>query len=336
VWAQGSDLDHLPPEVLAQVPIEVIRGDRAAARGRFPAALEEYRAAAERVGTNPSIEVRASQALFGLGRCRDGLHEAEVHRTDSAWTARTSALAAACFARLGEFGEAVYWQEDAVLLDLGATVRWVMLGTFRQRLGDSRGAQEAFAEAERLDPDASALQAARGSLALDQGDLEQVEEACSLLDREPGGHPMADMLRARMYMDLGEPERGAAMALRARSRGTSPAITATVVEAMRRSGFLETASRILSRYVISIRESPELLSVQARLAVDDGRLEAAARWSDRAVALDPLRADNLGAAWYVARARGRTDEAVQWAGRWALANRSPWRTLEQYEPAPWE
>ncbi len=335
VEAQVPRPGNVPQHVLDAVPIEVIRGDQAASRGGFALALKEYKAAAERVGTNPSIEVRAAPARFGLNRCPEGLHQAEPHRTDPAWTAQTSALAAACFARRGDYGEAVYWQEEAVLLELGEARRWVMLGVFRARQGDELGAAEAFAEAELLDPDTPALQSARGSLALDRGDLDALEEACRRLDAEPAGHPMADLLRARMYLDLGEPELAGAHALRARARGSSPAITATLVEATRRSGSQDIAERMLSMLPAPVREAPELLAVQARLAVDTGRFDEAQVWVDRALALDPTRLDNLGAAWYVAQARGHANEAHRLERLWRDSGPSPLRALEQYEPMPW-
>ncbi len=332
--AQVPGFNRVPQDVLEKVPIEVLRGDQQLQSGRYLLALDEYLNAIERVGTNPDLEVRAAKARFGLSQCERAIAEASPFRSMAIWTGDTSRLAASCFARRGHYSEAVYWQEEAVLLDPMIASNWIMLGVYRARQGDSELADLAFYEGAWLDPQATSLWVARGSLALDLGDFDTVEQVRIQLDvgRERS-HPMGQVLGARMALDLGEPEEAVKLAMGAMVQGMlSPAVNATVVEAFRRTGDLSTAVRILGRVNNSEQLAPGLDGVRIRMAVDQGQLDEAGDVLARALVRSPFQGDILAAAWYLARQGGDAAEIADWETQWALVNRSPWRTLPQYLP----
>lgn len=341
-WAQAPTADapkrplpsRVPADVLGGVPVEILRGDQAYKSGQPFMALAQYRDAAKKHGTNPDIEVRIGQARMSLNECDDGLASALPHRALVAWTPATSSAAAACFARQGRFGEAVYWQEEAVLLAPQTASYWVMLGIFRTRLGDHQLGQEAFLEAEMLDANNTQLLVAQGAFALDRGDFTVLDEVRERLDAtDPRGHPMGLVLGARLELDLGNDDLAMAMGLTVMRRGgTSAIVNAVTIEALRRSGDLDLAERIMNRVNNQAQNSPSLAGARVRVAVDRGRLEEATEALAEAEARKPFDPDVVAAAWYLARARGDAAELARREDQWATVNTSPLRNLDQQIP----
>ncbi len=333
--AQSPLGERIPAELLANVPIEVLHGDKFLRTGRPYLALQEYEKAVANVGMNADLAVRIAESRFLLNRCDQALAQALPHRADSVWTASTSGRAAACFARRGAFGEAVYWQEEAVLLEPEEPGRLVMLGLFRTRLGDSALAVDAFDRALALDPSATALLVAQGALALDRGDFQVLDEVRHLLDAtDPLGHPMGLVLGARQELDLGHEDLALRMGLAALRRGsTSSVINAVAIEAARRSGDLGLASRLLNRTNNEVQDAPAMAGVRVRVRVDEGDLGGAQRALAAGLAVNPLDPELIAAAWYLARARSDAEAMASWASRWRGLNTSPWRRLDRQVPA---
>ena len=332
--AQAPLTERIPSDVLANVPIEVIRGDKHLRTGRPYLALLQYEEAAARVGMNPDIAVRTAEAEFVLNRCDDALALAEPHRAESVWTSATSARAAGCFARRGAFDEAVYWQEEAVLLDPDDPGRQTMLALFLVRLGDRAEGTWAFEEAVALDPDAAALLIVQGALALDRGDFLVLDAVRNRLDAtDPLGHPMGLVLGARQELDLGHEDLALRMGLAAMRRGsTSSVINAVTIEAARRTGDLDLATRLMERTNNEVQGAPALRPVRVRVEVDRGDLGRAEQALAAGLAVNPLDPELLASGWYLARARGDAAAQADFAERWGRMNTSPWRRLDRLVP----
>lgn len=332
--AQSPLAERIPHDVLANVPVEVIRGDKHLRTGRPYLALLEYQKAAESVGMNPDIAIRTAEARFVLNQCDDALALAEPHRADAVWTASTSARAASCFARRGAFDEAVYWQQEAVLFEPGDPGRQTMLALFQVRLGDADLGARAFEDAVALDPDASALLIVQGALALDRGDFLVLDEVRNRLDATDAmGHPMGLVLGARQELDLGHEDLALRMGLAAMRRGsTSSVINAVTIEAARRTGDLDLAGRLVDRTNNEVQGAPALTPVRIRVEVDRGDLGRAERELAAGLALNPLDQELLASGWYLARARADTAAMADFAARWGRLNTSPWRRLDRLVP----
>ncbi len=329
-----NPLDTIPREVLDNVPHEVLRGDAMLAQGRGDLAEAQFRAAIARVGTNPDLEVRLGMARLAQGDCAGGLALAEPHRAALPWIPRTSALAASCLARQGDHAHAVYFQEEATLLDPESAQLWTMLGVYRRRLGDTVGAGLAFAEADALEPDHPNLAIARGVFALEGGEISRVLDVVEALEQDAVlPHPMARYLYATALMDLGQPQEAAVVARSGLARAPqSPSLGAATAEAERRSGHPELALRILSAGDDTLREGRELVAVAVRTLVDLGDLARARRVLDDA--RDQVPGSDLAAArWYLARAEGDRGAMARAADDFARYNTSPLRTLDRYLPA---
>jgi tetratricopeptide (TPR) repeat protein len=320
--------------LLENVPIEVVRGDRLMEMGQPMAALEQYRVVIAREGTNPDLEVRSAMAMFGLNRCDQAWATGQEHRSDPAWTARTSSLAAACSARWGEYGEAVYWQEEAVMLDPSKATEWAMLGVYATRQGDGHLAAEALAIAQDIDPGSATLTTIQAVFALDSGEIESVLGAVETLEagRELP-HPMARFLYAWVLMDLGLPEEAAVIAISGLAqRPRSTALNAATAEAERRSGNPVVARAVLDREFTQALNGWDLVAVSVRTWVDLGQLQAARDELDQVMPAGAFNPDLVAAAWYLAGAMGNVEEQRGWAQRWSLLSESSLRSLEQLEP----
>ena len=322
-----------PDPQFAALGADGMRGVQLMQTGNFKRALATFEAMLEEHPDNRRLHLLIGQARFAMNDCHEGERWVLQHRTRPAFRIRMAGLLAACHARHGDYAEAVYWQEEATLLDPELASGWAILGMYRYRLGDHWGATEALDLAAAEDPADMRLAYAYATIAVDEGDHEQVDELLSALRRAPRGLVSSWILEARLELDLGNPVLAAEAADIAVSReqGGSGGLVVRA-EALRRLGDWREANSLLSRRARFFKQRPAMWAVQARVYVDAGELLDARELLANARQVNPHDPELTASAWYLARAEGDAAAMTELEALYELQQPNALRALGHLVP----
>jgi len=326
----------------AKIPASEFATDRPPVQGVMNLQKRKYRMAAsifkQALKVRPDArgtQTLLGQAYAGMHFCDDALPLLVPNVARKAFSAEAALMMSRCFDRVGDYGESLYWAEQAALLEPKTASVQAGLAWY-QFIGDEPGAAAQYAYAVELGPADPSVLATGGLMALQGGDIAGVEVAVAALQALPGRRPaMSFFLEAMLELDLGNAVR--AELLFNRSFWRDKSYLSTVVywgEAARRQGYPEECLYVLDEVGAP---GPEVRAaytraIRARAEVDSGDLAAARALVAEALAIDPLDVDGVASAWYLARAEGDEAAAEELAARFTLVNRSPLRTLEQLIP----
>jgi len=275
------------------------------------------------------------QAYASLHRCDEALPllTPNVHR--KAFTADTALLVARCFDTVGNVGEALYWADQAELLEPQRADIQAGVGWYHYINGEPDGSAMLERSLE-LGPTDPATLATAGLVGLYDGDIDVVESAIVELRAVPGRRlATVFFLEGLLELDLGNATKAELLFGRSfwRDKGYIPTIV-YMGEAARRQGNFDECIYVLDNFGApgpEIREA-RTRSIRARAQVDRGDLIAARALVDAALVEDALDPEVVASAWYLARAEGDEAAVAMWAERYALLNSSRLRTLEQLIP----
>ncbi|HJN76695.1 MAG TPA: tetratricopeptide repeat protein [Myxococcota bacterium] len=318
---------------LAEMGPSVMQAIGVMQMGNYKQALSQFEAILEEHPDNRRLHLLIGQTYFAMNDCVAGEQWVLQHRKRPAFRIRTAALIAACHARHGEYAEAVYWQEEAALLDPGTASVWSLLGIYRYRQGDYWGADEALREAAMVDPGDMRLAYAYATIALSDGDHSNIDELIGALRAAPYGALHSYVLEARLELDLGNPVRAAELADEATRRDLGGASGLTMkAEALRRQGAGEDADQLLARRTKWFKQRPAMWAVQARVWVDIGKRREAADLLTSALDVNPLDPELVASAWYLSRAEGDSEAMAAWAVDYDTFQACPYRPLSALVP----
>lgn len=313
------------------------RGREALRMRQYPRAVRILEPVLAADPTSGPAAVYLGYAYGGLHRCEEAMDLLRPRVALRSFTAAAARMAATCAARLGEASEAVYFSELALLLSPEDPSARIALALYADWAGDEQLSRSTMAELEASLPEDPEVLGARASLLLAHGDLDGAEALIDTLPPGPRYAAMRQLLRGRLALDRGEPDRAVGPLRRSfwRQRSYLPGV-ALWAEAVRRQGAPEEALTVLdytadSLYPPAIR-ARYTDAIRARVAVDLGDLDGAARLVRAALDRDPLNPEAAASAWYLSRALGDGPGEERWAARYRTLERSPQRTLEQLTP----
>ena len=104
-------------------------------------------------------------------------------------------------------------------------------------------------------------------------------------------------------------------------------------EIFRRLGELDSAEEALTTVYADAVGVVGLKAIEVRLRVDQGQLDKADALLSEAQMISPLRPDVVASAWYLARAKGDTEEMNVLKELYELVQSNPYRRLERLVPA---
>jgi len=301
--------------------------------GNHKKALQQFEVLLEKYPDNRRLHMSIGQVKLSMNDCEGGAEWILRHRTRPTFKLKMAGQLAACSARHGDYANAVYWQEEAALLDPENPNVWSLLGMYRYRQGDYWGVEAALDEAAALDPNDMRLHLAFASIALTEGDHERIDELIARVAEADKGLVNAYVLEARLELDLGNPVLAEQVATKAVKRdidGTSALVLKA--EALRRLGDLEDAAGLLQRREAWYLERPVMWPVHIRVLADQRDFEAADDVLARALDANPHEPELLASGWYLARARGDAEGMAVWADRYEVVAVNPYRTLESLVP----
>ena len=239
----------------------------------------------------------------------------------------------ACWARRGNYAEAVYWQEESILLEPNRAVGWALLALYNMRLGDEIAMEAALREAKLLDENLLRAAMVRAMVALSSGDIDGVDEQLAVIETmDWPAELVGASLEARLELDLGNLARAAQLAASAKVGPNRIGALALEAEANRRAGHIEEAAWLLAQHDLTDSVAPDVQLVQMRVLVDQGELQAAQQVLEPLHEGDPWDAEIIAGAWYLARARGDQPLAAELAERYGRVQASPLRRLGDLVP----
>ena len=311
----------------------MMRGLEFLRRGQPDVALEQFFIAHNSDPENPRFKSLVGIAHLHLNDCEEGQSWLMPLRAIRNFRSASADKLAACWARQGEFAEAVFWQEESIWLEPDRAVSWALLGLYLMRLGDPINSQMALAEAEFLDQQVLRTEMVRAMQALSVGDIEAVDEQLRVLRGMPSpGTIVADELEARLELDLGNVAEAARLAVRSQSGAQRIGGLTVQAEANRRGAHLDEAWWLLSQRDFEAMAVPDVHVILARVQADRGEFASAQRLADALLAADGWNPDHVATAWYVAQARGRDAEAEALAQRYEQVQASALRPLSALLP----
>jgi predicted Zn-dependent protease len=171
------------------------------------------------------------------------------------------------------------------------------------------------------------------ALALRRGDPTEFDIVDALWRREGRSDEEMNRLRARSWLDVGDPVQAYEELRRGGSklkRGADSRVL--MAETLRRLGLIADAERSLANKLMGSIDGADADAVKARMLVDQGRLgEARELLSGYTMEMGE---DVVASRWYLARAEGNTAEMEREAAVFGEVRNSPSRALEQYIPLP--
>lgn len=296
-------------------------------------ALDNFMAAHRSDPENPRYQSLVGIGHLHLNECAEGQEWLMPIRAIRNFRSASADKLAACWARQGAFGEAVFWQEESIWLEPDRAVSWSLLALYLLRLGDHENMERALAEAEFMDDQVLRTDMVQAMARLSEGDIDGLEENLRELRSQPTPGPLiADQLEARLELDLGNHAEAMRLAVLAQQGPERMGGLTVQAEACRRAGNLDEAWWLLSQRDFSKLPVPDVHVILVRVLTDRGDYAAAAELSSTLFEGDPWNADVVASAWYLAQAKGRRAEADRLAERFELVNTSPLRDLEGLLP----
>lgn len=323
------------PTAEADPLTQVNRGAMLLARQEYVQALEQFEGAYAIRPESSRVISGYVTALSELNRCDEALELLLPRRGKMAVNEETASAIAACFARVGDYAEAVYWKEESIFLGEVNPKSLSQLALFRYRLGDLLGAQAALDQADEIDPLFPAIYVTRATIAIGIGDPLLGIEILDDLDMVRGSqNQISRFLRLRAMLDLEgcTPEVIAyGQDVMRRNMRFLPAVLLRA-EMIRRDGDFVWARDLIKRPWVRRSSRSGVPILKARLAVDMeeyGRAEDLVQELLVSSAWDP---EVIATAWYLYYRLGNIELASEYEELYYTAQPNELRNLELLIP----
>jgi tetratricopeptide (TPR) repeat protein len=241
---------------------------------------------------------------------------------------------AACFLRVGNYSEAVEWQQERILLNPPKVEAFARLGMYQLAAGDREGAKNSLARSVEMDPLHDSVFALQLQFAIGKGRVVETELLFDEWDRAGDGRSLLNWyLRSQYAMDLGDLDKALDTSTSCVQMNFqySP-IRVLRSELFRRLGRLDQARTALDTIASKSLVVVGIEAIQIRIDADLG-LHAQAHRRLRALQeIDPIRPDVLASAWYLAQAEGDDVSANLYRNRYEKMQSNPYRILESLIP----
>jgi tetratricopeptide (TPR) repeat protein len=308
----------------------IMSGEMALQKGSPEQAIVIYEEALAKRPRSKKLVVALILAKVRLNQCEASRALLMPYRDTRVVNGQVLEGLAACFSRLGDYSEAVYWAEERVYLAPPSGKAYASLSSYRRGAGDRLGAIEALALAEQLNPHSESVLITKLQVAVGKGDVDRATLLLRQLDAI--GESRSQMnwfLRAKLALDLGD-FKGALEASDAclKIRFQFSPIRALRGEIFRRMGQLGSADASLNQIYDSAIGVVGLQAIQIRLMADLGLFAEAHELLGSVQLLSPLRPDVVASAWYLAQVEGHLQEAEQRRAMYELVQYNSNRVLE--------
>ncbi len=279
-------------------------------QGNNVGAVTAFRRHAEAHPDAPAAHVGLGKALARVGQCEEALDHLAPWEGTTPFGADAALAAAGCASRLGLADEAVRYDLLAVELDPTSARALTNLALDADTAGDTVARAQALAGLADLPPGTVGPWYADAVMALRAGDLDTFDVVAAGWEREHGAGGSLRTLRARAWLDLGDPV-SAYQVLRQVPIFRGGSIARLLHgETERRLGHPDAAADLLDMDAEEPFDAADADAVRARVAVDRGDLGGAADWL---LGLDPDDPEVLASRWYLARAQGDAAETERLA-----------------------
>ena len=314
---------------------QVNRGAMLLSRQDYVQALEQFEQAFEIRPESARVISGYVTALSELNRCEEALEILVPRRGNMAVNNDTSTAVAACFARLGDYAEAVFWKEEAIFLGEVTPKALSQLAIFRYRLGDIQGAQSAIDQAAEIDPLSPSVFVTRATLAVGVGNPMEAIEILDELDRLRGSeNQISRFLRLRALFDmLGVTQEVVSYGQEVMRRNMRflPAVLLRA-EMMRREGDFVGAKDLIKRPWVRRSNRSGVPILKARLAVDMEEFGRAAELLRGLLLSSGLDPEVIATAWYYHHRVGNIELASQYEELYYAVQPNELRSLDLLVP----
>jgi len=312
----------------------VMQGEMALQKGLPKQAIDIYEKGLKKQPRSKRLLTGLIRAKLMLNRCDEGLERMLPMRHTRVASPQVLELLSACFARYGNYAEAVYWAEERLALGPPKVEAIAAFAAYRLGAGERFGAIEAIELAELVDPHAGALKVVQLQVAIGKGQVSEADLLLEELERAAGRRSQTNwLLRTRLALDLGDLN----AALEASDSCVKMGFQFSPIrglrgEIFRRLGELDSAEEALTTVYADAVGVVGLKAIEIRLRVDQGLLEQAESILSEALRISPLRPDVVASAWYLARAKGDLEEMSVLKELYELVQSNPYRRLERLVP----
>ncbi len=326
--AQGRKFD--PADARGRMP-PLKRGNALLARGMFRLAAAAFREAVAAEPDSGAAHIGLGVALARNGNCSDALPEFRDWNEARNFGSRVALLAAHCAERQGDAAAAVEFSLRAWESKRNSRTALARLALDADRLHDPVLVEVATEYLWYVNPEQDESLFVEAALALRRGDPTELDIIDTLWRREGRSDEEMNRMRARSWLDVGDPVQAYAELKQGGSklkRGADSRVM--MAETTRRLGLLADADRALDSKLMGLLTGADADAVKARMLVDRGQLaDARTLLADYELELEE---EVVASRWYLARAEGDAAAMEQEAAAYALARTSPLRTLDQYLP----
>ena len=331
--AEGQAPPRMPGQLRLPSKTQVV-GERAIDAGSYEVAVKAFEEGLDR-------KPRSKRFLSGLIRAKAHLNHCEeaeelLLTQQHTRVANREVLEAlsACFARTGAYTDAVYWQQERVLLAPPTVEAYASLASFYLGQGDRFAAREAFDRAVELDPFDASVFALKLQIAIGKGFVDEADRLFEEWERsEPNRSQMNWYLRARLALDVGDIEGAMEHSEKSVLMGLqfSP-VRVLRAEMYRRLGLLSNANEAVNTIAKKNVGVVGMDSVRVRILADEGNFRKAEEALARLEKSAPLRADVVASAWYLAHEMGDEEEMRLLEQLYSLVQSNPYRSLQRLIP----
>ena len=327
VLAVGKPPMRVPSKLMAT-------GDRAHSMGSYQKAVEIFEEGLERRPQSKRFLIGLIKAKSQLNRCDEARDDLLPKRHTRVANREVLEGLAACFLRVGDYSEAVEWQQERILLNPPKVGAFARLGSYQLAAGDREGAKRSLARAVEMDPMDASVFALRLQFAIGKGQVVETELLFDEWDRAGDKRTLLNWyLRSQYAMDLGDLD----LAMESSTSCVqmnfqySP-IRVLRSELFRRLGLLEQARSAVDTIASKSLVVVGIEAIQIRIDADLGLYQEAHKRLQALQEIDPIRPDVLASAWYLAQAEGDVSSAQRYRQRYETLQSNPYRILESLIP----
>jgi predicted Zn-dependent protease len=307
------------------------RGNMLLQRGMYRVAVSAFEEAVAADPTSPGAHVGLGVSFARNGNCAEALPEFRDWSDSRMFGSKVALLAAHCAERQDDPALAVEFSLLAWERRRDDRTALARIALDADQLGDTVLSGVATEYLWYVNPDQDESLFVEAALALRHGDVGAFDTVDALWVREGRSGEEMNRMRARSWLDVGDPVAAYAELKEGGSRMRRGADSRVMMaEITRRLGLLADADRALDSRLMGRLSGADADAVQARLLVDRGRPdEAAELLAGYALETDE---DLVASRWYLARARGDAAAMAAAEADYAAVRKSPLRSLDQYLP----
>jgi tetratricopeptide (TPR) repeat protein len=297
--------------------------------GNATAAVLVYRRQLAAHPDAPAAHIGLARALARTGDCEEAMEHFVPFEDSIPFGAQAALAASGCAGRLGLAEESLRYDRIALEHEPDDPRALTNLVLDAETLGDPALVAWGLERLQEIDQDRDAPWYTRAVLELRAGQIDAFDVTLALWERERGPSAAAHQLRARAWLDLGEPLMAREVLKAVPLFRSGPFPRMLHAETARRLGWLHEARQILEVDEEDPFDAADADALRARVLTDAGELRAAEALLE-GLPLDSSEA--VASAWHLARARGDAGGQGRAEADWKRVSRSPLRKLEHLAP----